>query len=61
MSDNKQQKKNTGATTLQGLEQCLQQNHIPERFCEEVARMFSGATVTQSSLKHAEQMLKTNS
>jgi DNA repair protein RecN (Recombination protein N) len=27
---------------------------------EEVARMLSGAKVTESSLKHAEQMIKTN-
>jgi DNA repair protein RecN (Recombination protein N) len=32
----------------------------PEQRTEEVARMLSGAKLTETSLKHAEQMLKTN-
>ena len=32
----------------------------PAERAEEVARMMSGAKVTDTSLKHAEQLLKTN-
>ncbi len=34
--------------------------HYGEERTEEVARMLSGAKLTETSLKHAEQMLKTN-